>query len=86
METLTAIANLLRFFGDVRIEFWILRFRPGTEGQWRDVAMVNPSRAVVICPVYVDGAIVRPARNMRRDETVESVAREIMDRVVRKAA
>ena len=86
MDTLTAIAALLRFFGRAEIRFGILRFYPGHEDKGYDVAMLNPSKAVVLLPVYEGVTMMRPARNMRRDETAESVAREIMDRVVRKAA
>ena len=51
MDTLTAIAALLRFFGRAEIRFGILRFYPGHEDKGYDVAMLNPSKAVVLLPV-----------------------------------
>jgi hypothetical protein len=86
VDTLTTLAALLRFFGRAEIRFGILRFYPGRGDVGHDVAMLNPSKAVVICPVYAGETMVQPARNMRKDETAEDVAREILARSIRAAA
>jgi len=80
VDTLNALAALLRFFGTAEIRFKILAFGAGQRAPV-PVAMLNPSGAVVLLPW--GGA---PARNMRSGETAEDVAKEILARVVKEAA
>ena len=83
VETLQAIGTLLSFFGRAEVRFQVLRFWPGYGEQGFDVARWRGDfGAVVLLPVYDGARIVVPARNLRKNETAEDVAREIIARVL----
>jgi hypothetical protein len=83
VETLQAIADLLGFFGRAEVRFQAIRFWPGHEEQGFDVARWRSDfGAVVLLPVYDGARIVVPARNLRKNETAEDAAHEIIARVL----
>lgn len=81
LEKLEALSRDLAFFGRVQVQFKRLRWWPGDSAEGFDVAFINPSGALVICAVWEGSKIVVRAHNVREEETVDSIAQEVVRRV-----
>lgn len=85
MDTLNAIVALLSLLGRAEIrrrEVWYSTSydRP----LWR-VAQLNLSDALILAPVYHEADMVLPARTVGRNEALDRVAMEIVERALRLA-
>lgn len=81
MDTLNALAALLRFFGAVEIRGRVLAFAAGHGERLAPVAFANPANAAVL---YAWGDC--PARAIGHNEDLSKVATAIVERSIRAAA